>query len=286
MLQGGHKNFDDAWDNSASDPGQIAVAFYSGIYSYAGWNYLNFMTEELKDPYKNLPRAIYISLPLVTLLYVLTNVGYLAVLSPVAMQASDAVAVTFAEKSMSSAKYIVPILVAIAAFGGLSCHILTSSRLCFVGARQGHFPDALSLISVERYTPKPALIFLGGLSLLYLLVGDVYTLIEYSSFVESSFILFSISSLLFLRWKKPEMNRPIKVHLGIPILFLLICTFLVFLPLYVRPVEVGMGLLITCTGVPVYFVGVYWKNKPDWFKSILASLTAQSQKLFLGVKEE
>ena len=163
---------------------------------------------------------------------------------------------------------------------------LFQHRLCFVGARQGHFPDALSLISVERFTPKPALIFLGALSLLYLLVGDVYTLIEYSSFVESSFILLSISSLLYLRWKKPEMNRPIKVHLGIPILFLLICTFLVFLPLYVRPVEVGMGLLITASGIPVYFVGVYWKNKPEWFKSVLASMTAQSQKLFLGVKEE
>lgn len=39
------------WVNTATDPGQIAVSFYSGIYSYAGWNYLNFMTEELRDPY-------------------------------------------------------------------------------------------------------------------------------------------------------------------------------------------------------------------------------------------
>lgn len=53
------------FEGSAKEPGQIAVSFYSGIYSYAGWNYLNFITEELKNPYKNLPRAIYISLPLV-----------------------------------------------------------------------------------------------------------------------------------------------------------------------------------------------------------------------------
>ncbi len=50
-------------------------------------------------------------------------------------------------------------------------------------------------------------------------------------------------------------------------MFLLICTFLVFLPLYVRPIEVGMGLLITASGIPVYFVAVYWKNKPEWFNS-------------------
>ncbi len=48
----GLEKFSNPWEGSARDPGQIAVSFYSGIYSYAGWNYLNFMTEELKDPYK------------------------------------------------------------------------------------------------------------------------------------------------------------------------------------------------------------------------------------------
>ena len=59
------------------------------------------------------------------------------------------------------------------------------------------------------------------------------------------------------------------MKLIIPIVFLLICSFLVFLPLYVRPMEVGMGLLITATGVPVYFAGVYWRNKPKWMLTIL-----------------
>ena len=93
FLGKGFENFENAFDNSETEPGRIALAFYSGIYSYAGWNYLNFMTEELKDPYRNLPRAIYISLPIVTILYVLANVAYLAVLSPTAMLASNAIAV-------------------------------------------------------------------------------------------------------------------------------------------------------------------------------------------------
>ena len=99
-------------------------------------------------------------MPLVTLLYVLANVSYLSVLDPIAMVASNAVAVTFASRVMSVGSLVVPALVAVSALGGLSCHIMTSSRLCFVGARQGHFPDALSLITVEKYTPAPALVFL------------------------------------------------------------------------------------------------------------------------------
>ena len=153
---------------------------------------------------------------------------------------------TFADKMMGVAAFIMPLLVATSALGSLSCHIMTSSRLCFVGARQGHFPDFLSLITIDKNLPKPSLIFLvsfycqwykylndntlhkvhlekkwknsynpsfqGILSIIYLFVGDIYALINYASFVESSFILLSVLGLLYLRWKKPEMNRPIKVR--------------------------------------------------------------------------
>jgi hypothetical protein len=51
-LAGHTENFQDAFKGTTTDPGQVAVSFYNGIYSYAGWNYLNFMTEELKSPYK------------------------------------------------------------------------------------------------------------------------------------------------------------------------------------------------------------------------------------------
>jgi len=286
LARGGTSRFDNMWSGTNTEPGQIAVSFYSGIFSYAGWSYLNFMTEELKDPYRNLPRAIYISLPLVTLIYVLANVAYLAVLSPSAMLASDAIAVTFGDKMLGYGANLMPVLIAVAALGGLSCHIMTSSRLLFVGARNGHFPDCLSLITTNNFTPTPALVFLGSLSLLYLSTSDIYRLIDYCSFVESMFILWSVCALLYLRWTRPNMKRPIQVKLVIPIMFLLICTFLTFMPLYVRPAEVGLGLLITAMGIPVYFVTVKWKKKPLWMVRLRGRCTRSSQKMFMGVKEE
>lgn len=51
QLLGHTENFENSFENTNVDPGKIAVAFYSGIFSYSGWNYLNFMTEELKNPY-------------------------------------------------------------------------------------------------------------------------------------------------------------------------------------------------------------------------------------------
>lgn len=286
MMLGNTKNFDNAFENSETDPGKLAVAFYSGIFSYAGWNYLNFMTEELRDPYKNLPRAIYISLPLVTVIYVLANVAYLAVLTPQEMIASNAIAVTFGDKVLTYGSWIIPIMVAISAFGGLSVHIMTSSRMCFVAARNKHMPELLSFINVKRFTPTPSLVFLCILSLLYLFISDVYVLITYSSVVETFFIMLSVTGVLWFRYKRPNMARPIKVNLAVPITFVIICIFLIIVPTYQVPAEAGMGLLITLSGIPFYMAGVAWKNKPKSFQDRIDSFTITMQKLFMSAKEE
>ncbi|KAI4472798.1 hypothetical protein M0802_016499 [Mischocyttarus mexicanus] len=286
LCMGHTENFENSFENSNTDPGKIAVAFYSGIFSYSGWNYLNFMTEELKNPYVNLPRAIYISLPIVTLIYVLANVAYLSVLTPTAMIASDAIAVSLGDNLLGVMAWTIPVMVAISAFGGLSVHIMTSSRMCFVGARNGHFPSMLSHINVSRFTPTPALVFLCILSLIMLCTSDIFVLITYCSIVESFFIMLSVAGILWLRYKRPNMTRPIKVPLWIPVTFVALCAFLVLVPCYERPYEVGMGILITASGIPAYFMGVRWHKKPTWFQKINVKATHTVQKLFMSAREE
>ncbi|KAG8229592.1 hypothetical protein J437_LFUL002315 [Ladona fulva] len=286
LFLGNSTYFEGIFEGSTSDPGKIAVSFYSGIFSYAGWNYLNFMTEELKNPYQNLPRAIYISLPLVTVIYALANVAYLAVLTPNEMIASNAIAVTFGDKVLGWMSWIMPLFVAVSAFGGLSVHIMTSSRLCFVGARQGQLPSMLSLINVRHMTPAPSLVFLNILSLIMLCTSDIYVLITYSSFVESFFIALSVGGMMWMRYSRPSLPRPIKVSIALPVIFVIVCIFLLVLPCYVRPFEVAMGVIITLTGIPFYFFGILWKNKPQWFEERLGLVTRCVQKLFLAAKED
>ena len=82
-------------DNSSVTPsiGKLATAFYSGLWAYDGWNNLNYVTEEIINPKRNLPMSIIIAIPMVTVCYLLVNVSYLAVMSPSEMMISDAVAV-------------------------------------------------------------------------------------------------------------------------------------------------------------------------------------------------
>lgn len=206
-------NLETPMEGSYSSPGFIALAFYNGLFSYSGWNYLNFVTEELKNPYKNLPKAICISMPVVTIVYVITNAAYFTVLSKEEILSSAAVAVTFADKMLGYAAWVMPLFVACSTFGSLNGAIFASSRLFFVGARNGHLPGAISLINVNCLTPIPSLIFLCIITLFLLFTDDVYSLINYVSFVEILFILISISGLLYLRKTKPNLKRPIKVRL-------------------------------------------------------------------------
>lgn len=66
-------------------------------------------------------------------------------------------------------------------------------------------------------------------------------------------------------------NFLLQVPLWIPIVFVALCAFLVIVPCYERPYELGMGILITTSGIPAYFFGVAWKNKPMWFQKINSS---------------
>uniref|UniRef100_A0A6M2DWE8 Putative amino acid transporter n=1 Tax=Xenopsylla cheopis TaxID=163159 RepID=A0A6M2DWE8_XENCH len=192
---------------------------------------------------------------------------------------------SFGDKILGSVSWIIPVMVAMSAFGGLSVHIMTSSRMCFVGARNGHMPAMLSHININKLTPTPSLVFLSALSLIMLCTTDVLVLITYCSIVESTFITLSVSSVLYLRWKKPEMLRPIKVSLWIPIVFVIICFLLVVVPCYVAPYEVGIGILITLTGIPAYYFGVVC-SKPNWFNKIQYYATHLCQKVFLAAIEE
>jgi len=286
-LATGHtENYRDPWAGSLWNAGSVATAFYQGLFSFAGWNYLNFVVEELKDPFRNLPLAILVSLPTVTVVYFLVNVAYFAVLTPQEILASNAVAVSFAGRTLGPLAWLMPVFVACSTFGSLNGGIFASSRLFFAGARQGHLPQALALLHVRACTPVPALLFLGFMTVFMLITVDVEALINYISFSESLFIMLSIVALLYMRYRHPHMARPIKVWLVFPILFLTVCVFLVVTPVVARPVELGVAMAVLAAGVPVFYLCVAWRDRPRWLQRAADGLLFSTQVICMGLPEE
>ncbi|XP_067662763.1 large neutral amino acids transporter small subunit 2-like isoform X1 [Haliotis asinina] len=286
LGRGQFDSFKNPFENTEPDIGKISLAFYSGLFAYNGWNYLNFVIEELKDPYKNLPKAIWISIILVTVIYTLTNVAYFTTVSREEIVGGAAVAVMFSKRLYGFMWWIMPIFVSLSTFGGVNGILFTTSRLFYVGGREGHMPQILSMVQVQRMTPLPAVLFMGLLSLVYLASSDIYALINYVGFATWLSIGLSVVVLLYLRWKRPNMPRPIKVHLFWPILYTLCSIYLVVLPLYASPVETGIGCAIIATGIPVYIIFVFWTNKPQIFDNFMESTTTMLQKLFIVVPED
>ncbi|XP_054720152.1 Y+L amino acid transporter 2-like [Uloborus diversus] len=286
LIFGSAENLSKPFAESSWNFADISLAFYSGMFSFSGWNSLNFVTEELKHPTRDLPRAIYISLPLVSFIYFLTNVAYFSVLTRSEILASNAVAGAFGDKILGMMAWVMPLCVAMSTFGGLNGGIFSSARLFFVGARQGHLPSIVSMININHLTPSPSLIFLCLITIFYLYIGSIYVLINFTSFIEALFLTMTTGALVYLRIKDPHRHRPIKVNMFFPIAFLLIGTLLVVLPFYKNVVETGTALLITISGIPFYLLFVRSKSKPTWIVSASDSTTRLIQKLLVCSPQE
>uniref|UniRef100_A0A915ERL8 Uncharacterized protein n=1 Tax=Ditylenchus dipsaci TaxID=166011 RepID=A0A915ERL8_9BILA len=282
-------SFEDMFDVPPIGAGSLALAFYSGLWAYNGWNYLNFITEEMINPTRDLPRAIFISCTICTVVYGLVNVAFYAGTSPEELLNSKAIAVTFADKFYGRFSFIMPILVAGSCFGTVNGVMLTSSRLFFVAGRNHHMPSVLSYINPYWMTPMPAVLFTAFLSMLYLFLSDnIYTLINYVQIVNWVAIGIATVGLLWLRVKQPPRDypRPLQVNLFFPIVFLIGCIFLVVFPIYQAPMDTAIGIGIMMTGLPAYFLFVFLQGKIRIVDVIMDEVTLFAQKLLLVLPVE
>uniref|UniRef100_A0A8D0HMX0 b(0,+)-type amino acid transporter 1 n=1 Tax=Sphenodon punctatus TaxID=8508 RepID=A0A8D0HMX0_SPHPU len=254
LVNGQTQSFQNAFQNTNAGIGSIGVAFYQGLWSYDGWNNLNFVTEELQKPEVNLPRAVMIAIPLVTCLYLLVNVSYFAAMTPTELLSSGAVAISWGNKVLGSWMWLISLSVAVSSLGSANGTLFTGGRTCYIAAREGHMPDVLSMAHVQRLTPSPALIFTSAVALIMIIPGSFSSIVNFFSFTAWIFYGMTITCLLYLKIKKPELPRSYKVPILIPIIVLMASFYLVLAPIIDQPqIEFLYVILFILSGVLVYF---------------------------------
>ncbi|XP_055332425.1 Y+L amino acid transporter 2-like [Paramacrobiotus metropolitanus] len=281
LCLGQTRNFENPFAGTTHSAYDVSVAFYRCLFAYYGWNSLNFVSEEVKRPHKNLKRALVISCLLCTTLYFLTNVAFFTTISANEMRENAAVPFTFANILYGPLAWLMSLLVAVSSFGAGNGIVFTSARLLWVGAKEHQLPQLLGMIQMYRGTPIPAIIFTAILSLIYLFFGNVFSLIYFFSAVNWLAIAAGVFVLIWMRWKRPDLTRPYKASLVWPIVYLICTIYFIFPPLYEDLLDTGVGVLIMLTAVPVYFFLVKPYYRPDFLDRWTGAFTRGVQKALL-----
>uniref|UniRef100_A0A8C1F6B1 Cystine/glutamate transporter n=1 Tax=Cyprinus carpio carpio TaxID=630221 RepID=A0A8C1F6B1_CYPCA len=285
LVNGKTENFQNAFDSDSLSLTKLPLAFYSGLYAYGGWFYLNFITEEVINPNRTIPLAVIFSMVTVTVCYVLVNVAYYTMMTANELLMSDAVAVTFASRALQGVAPAIPVLVALSCLGALNGGFFSSPRMLFVGAREGHLPAIFSMIHIRRQTPLPAVLFLYPLVIIMMARGEIFQLINFASFSRWLFIALATLGMIIHRYRFPDHPRPFKVPLAVPVVFTIVCFFIVGLSLYSDPWNTGGSCALTLSGVPVYYLTVKKSYIPERWKKAFNYLSLHLQ-IFLEVAQQ
>uniref|UniRef100_H2YWX9 b(0,+)-type amino acid transporter 1 n=1 Tax=Ciona savignyi TaxID=51511 RepID=H2YWX9_CIOSA len=262
LCQGYTENFQNSFEGPTPGIREITMAFYQGLWAFDGWNQLNYVVEELKNPYKTLPRALIASLFIVTGLYLLTNVSYFTVLSLDNLLQSPAVASSFGSVVLGFMVWIIPLSVAASVFGTCIGSCFTAGRISYAAAREGHFNQVLAMIHVQRYTPAPAVVLNGLIALLMVIPNDFDSLVNYYSFATWAFYFATSITVLYFRYKMPDRHRPVKVPIFVPIIFSASALCLVVAPIVDNPeIQYLVAVLTMLFGLVFYFPFVHFKVK-------------------------
>jgi amino acid transporter len=150
--------------------GSAGLALVSVLWAYDGWGDLSYVAGEVKDPQRNLPRALIGGTLAVITIYCLANVAYLSVLSVDEIRASKLVAADVAERVLGRPGVVfVSVTVMLSTFGTLSAVLLTSPRVLFAMADDGMLFRPVAAVHPRFQTPYVAIALVALLGLVYVL---------------------------------------------------------------------------------------------------------------------
>ena len=272
-----HTNMSFGWDafqnlkqtewksiSGATLLGGIAAAMVGSVFSSVAWENVTFISGEIENPKKNVVKAMILGTSAVMILYLLVNFVYLNALDrdSIAFAANDRVAVAAAEKMFGNAgTIIIAVLVMISTFGCVNGIVLAGARVFQTMAKDGLFLKS-AIENNKNGVPAKSLWMQGIWASLLCLSGQYGNLLDMVSFVIVLFYMITVFGVIYLRIKKPELERGYKTFLYplTPIIYLLIGSVFCVLLLIYKPEYTLPGLGLILLGLPVYFF-INKKNK-------------------------
>lgn len=245
----------------ASVPGislsSFGVALIATLLCYDGWVQLSFVAGEIRNPKRNVVRALVVGTLAVSAIYLLANVAYTHVLSIPEIAASEHVGADATARVLGAAGGgVVSVIILVSILGTLNGCFLTTPRVYFAQARDGLFFRRFGDIHSKYGTPGFAIVAQCVWSAVLVVSGSYESLIDYALFGIWVFYGLMILGVMILRRTRPDVPRPYRMwgYPVTPILFLAVTLWFLGNMLVTRPLPAFAGLGLMLTGVPAYLI--------------------------------
>jgi APA family basic amino acid/polyamine antiporter len=236
--------------------GAIILALSGAFWAYDGWNNITYLGGEIKQPQKNIPKALIIGVGFVIVIYTLTNLAYLYIMPVEQMSKSTLLASDVMQSVVGGwGGAFVAIAVMISTFGTTNGTILASARVYYAMAKDGLFFKRLEDIHPKHRTPGVSILVQGIWASLIAMTGTFDQITDMLIFVSWIFYGLGAFGVFIMRKKMPDSPRPYKVigYPVLPIIFVLCATFFVVFSFKENIRNAVFGLLLVVIGIPFYF---------------------------------
>lgn len=248
--------------------GAMGATIINSLFSSDAWNNVTFIAGEIKEPKKNIPRSLFLGTLIVTVIYILANIAYLALLplhgSPsgsvlqhgIMFASQDRVGAAAASMIMGNVGvFAMAALIMVSTFGCNSGLILSGGRLFYAMAKDGLFFKKAGDLNPSD-VPEKALWFQCVWACILCVSGRYSDLLTYATFASLLFYILTIAGLFILRKKEPNAERPYKAfgYPIIPLLYIVVTSLICFTLLIYDTRNAGLGIFIVGLGFPVYYL--------------------------------
>ena len=270
-----------AGPNSPSLLAGVGVALIAVFWAYDGWVYITWVSGEVKDPERNIPRSLVYGLLLVGGIYLAINAVYIYALPVTKIAEATAVAQSAAVVMFSPrAANWLAMVIALSSFGAMASCILSGARVYYAMAEDGVFFKRLAQVHPRWRTPAASLVLQGIWAAALALSGKYNELFTYVMFMMVLSYVLTVVALFVLRRKMPDAERPYRCtgYPWLPALYVLLGGAWAINALWERPMEAFAGLGIVALGAPFYW---YWRRQKKALsiqQSAFSHSTAQVQK--------
>jgi APA family basic amino acid/polyamine antiporter len=249
----GHAHMSNLLPLSVRRPGSdamfpaIAGGAVSAFFSFGGWWEASKIAGEVRDPKRNLPLAFIGGVTIVTVIYLLISVAFLAVLPIQQLTSNTAFVAQFGRVLFgATGARVLSVCVLMCVCGGIAALTMAAPRVCYAMAQSGAFLPAFGKLHPRFGTPANAILLQTGLALTVLLLGAFDRVLAYIIFSAVLFLALTASTLF-------RTNTPVRGWWfpAAPILFILFCALIAFLILMHDPLPALIGVGIVLCGIPL-----------------------------------